>query len=122
MLTTEQNFARWQHALEYGGSTHTIAQVIELLRQGKVRLFENKDGVIIGEIVQYPQFRAVGYWQIFGTLQDCLELDGPVSEWGRSEGCTVATAAGRKGWGRVGAPYGWRYHSSNFWKSLTGEH
>jgi len=87
-----------------------------------VRLFENKDGVIIAEITQYPQWRAVNFWQIFGSLPDCLELDGPVSDWGRENGCTVATAAGRKGWGRVSAPLGWRYHSHNFWKPLTGEH
>lgn len=119
-LSGEEKRARLAKALEYGGGTHTVDDVVELCRQGKARCWDNEGGLIITEVHAFPRLRAVHYWTISGVLPDCLALDEPISKWAISEGCSVATATGRKGWGRAGAPYGWlpQPNCFNFYKVL----
>jgi hypothetical protein len=120
-LSTEQKFERWQRALNYGGPTHRITDVIDLVKAGRAQFWEHGDGVIITEFNDFPLMRTVNYWQIFGRLEDCLALDARITDCAIREGCRFATATGRKGWGRAGAPYGWRPWWPNFVKPLVGE-
>ena len=111
---------RLQKALEYGGPTHRLDDVVRMLRAGEAHLFENEGGVIVAEIERYPLLRAVRYWLIAGELRDCLALEAEINEWAIGEGCSVALAMGRKGWGRVAAPTGWRPYLPTFYKPLRG--
>ena len=79
-----------------------------------------RDGVIVTELYDFPLLKAVSYWTISGCLPDCLALDERISEWAIEQGCSMAMAAGRKGWGRAGAPYGWRLRGYQFCKPLVG--
>jgi len=120
MLSPEEKRARLQRALEYGGGTHALADVIDLVKSGKAQFWENGDGAIVTEIHEYPRLKAVHYWLISGALQDCLDLDRDIVSWAVGEhGCTEATAVGRKGWGRVSASLGWRPHMYTFHKPLV---
>jgi hypothetical protein len=91
---------------------------VALVRANKAQFWTHGDGTILTELLEYPQFKACQYWVISGSLPDCLALDASISDWARGEGCAVATAAGRRGWGRVAAPYGWRPHMYTFTKDL----
>ena len=106
MLTTEEKFARWAKALDYGGNTHRIADVVALLQAGRAHLHEAGDGIIVTEFHEFPLFKAVHYWLIFGHLRDCLALEHHINPWAIEQGATIATACGRRGWGRVAAPTG----------------
>ena len=75
--------------------------------------------MIVTEIHDYPLLKTVHYWLIFGELRHCLALESDINSWARGEGCTVATATGRRGWGRVAAPTGWRPHMFTFYKPLV---
>lgn len=112
---------RLQQALEYAGPTHRLDDVVTLLRSGEAQLFENDGGVIVAEIHKFPLQKAVHFWLIAGELRDCLALEHEVLPWGIERGCTIATACGRRGWGRVAAPTGWRPWLPNFIKPLTGD-
>src|SRR5262245_13582537 len=118
MLSDEEKRARFEKSLLYGGGTHNIADVVQLVREGRARYWPNGDGTIITEINTFPNMKTCHYWIITGVLADCLALDAEISEWARGEGCTLATAVGRKGWGRVAATYGWKPHMQTFVKDL----
>lgn len=121
MLSDEEKRARFEASLRYGGGTHSVEDVLAMVRDGRAQFWPRDgsgDGNIVTELVQYPRFKAINFWLISGCLHDCLALEDEVLEFGRAEGCTVATAAGRRGWGRVAAPTGWRLHSYQFWKPL----
>ena len=119
-LSGAEKAHRLQKALEYGGGTHRLDDVVELIKAGKAQLHERGDGCIVTEIEQYPLLKTVRYWLIFGELRDCLALEDQINEWAIGEGCSVATAMGRKGWGRVAAPTGWRPYLPTFYKPLRG--
>lgn len=118
-LSGAEKARRLQRALEFGGGTHRLDDVVQLLKDGKAKLFENEGGVIVSEINTFPQFRAVNFWLLAGELRDVLALEDDVLAWGLDQGCTIATAAGRKGWGRVSAKTGWKPHMPTFYKRLV---
>jgi hypothetical protein len=119
-LSEAEKLARLQKALEYGGSTHRVSDVVDLIRDGKAQWWSNDDGCIVSEIHSYPLRKDIHYWLIFGSLRDCLALEHDINPWAIEQGCTVATATGRKGWGRAAAPAGWREWYPNFYKPLVG--
>jgi hypothetical protein len=121
-LSGAEKRARLEKALEYGGGTHTVEDVVDLLRadpnEERIKLFEFRDGVIVAEVNEYPRLRAVHFWLLAGSLRDVLALEHEVIPWGLERGCTVATATGRRGWGRVSSATGWKPHMFTFYKEL----
>jgi hypothetical protein len=118
-MTGAEKARRLERALEYGGDTHSLADVVGLIRDGKAQLFENDGGVIVSEIHRFPKFSAIHFWLLAGELKQVLALEHEVLPFGLDNGCTVATACGRPGWGRVAAPTGWRPWLPNFHKVLV---
>jgi hypothetical protein len=119
-LSSEEKLWRLQKALDVGGPTHTISDLIGLLHAGKARLHENEDGVIITEFHEFPLHKACHLWLIAGRLDACLALEPAVDAWALENNCTIETACGRPGWGKVAAPTGWRKWWPNFVKPLPG--
>lgn len=122
-LTGEEKRGRLERALEYGGGTHRVADVVDLVRAGKAQFWQHDDGLIVTELYTYPRLKAVSFWLMSGTIPDCMALEDEILDWARREGCTVAISTGRAGWGRVAKPTGWRVrpHMVNFFKPLTEE-
>jgi hypothetical protein len=121
-MTGDEKTRRLQIALDYGGNTHSIGDVVNLLKRGDATLFENADAGIIAELHHFPRYTAVHFWLLFGELRSVLALEHDVLPWAIEQGATVATACGRRGWGRVAAPTGWRPWQPNFYKPLVREH
>lgn len=119
-MTEDERRCRMEKALAYGGATHTLGDVGALVRDGKAQWWSNGDGMIVTEIHDFPRLKAIHYWLIAGVLRDCLALEHDINPWAIERGCTVATACGRRGWGRVAAPTGWREWHPNFYKPLVG--
>ena len=118
-LSSEEKRARFERALAYGGNTHSVEDVAALVKAGKAQFWDNGDGFIVTEIHNFPKMKAVHYWLIAGELRPCLALEHDINPWAVEQGCTLATACGRKGWGRVAAPTGWREWHPNFVKTLV---
>jgi hypothetical protein len=119
MLSPEQKLDRLQKALDAGGNTHEIEDLVRLHDEKKIQWWTEGDGSIITEIHDYPRRRAVHYWLLSGDLRDVLGLEERVNAWAVSEGCTIATAVGRPGWGRVAHRTGWRPWWPTFQKVLV---
>ena len=123
MLSAEEKRARLQKALDYGGNTHDLADVIDLVKTGKAQFWENGDGSIVTEIYQYPRLKAISFWLMSGTIPDCMALEDDILAWAKTEGCTMAISTGRKGWLYHARKTGWRARPHMFpvYKPLTEE-
>jgi hypothetical protein len=119
-LSGEELRARLQRTLDYCGPTHRIDDVVDMCRNGEAQFWSNGDGCIVTQIETAPLVKSVHYWLIWGELRHCLALEHEINPWAIEHGATIATAAGRRGWGRVAAPTGWRPHVVTFWKPLVG--
>lgn len=120
-LDPSEKLARLERALSWGGPTHTVADVVQRVRDGRASWWEsdNGDGIIVTEAEQFPLVKVLRYWLIAGDLKECLALEDRINREAVANGCEVAVAAGRKGWLRAAAPIGWRLHSYNYVKPLT---
>jgi hypothetical protein len=109
---------RMERALALGGPTHTVADVVERIRDGRAQFWQNGDGMIVTEIHEFPLRKGIHYWLAFGELQQCLALQPEIDAWAVEQGCTTATIFGRRGWGRAAASWGWKLWHPNFIKQL----
>lgn len=117
-MTDAEKQRRLERALAQGGNTHTIADVVQMLNEGKARFWSQGDGYIVTEIQEFPQKKAVNYWLCFGRLRDVLALEHDINPWAIEQGCSVAVACGRPGWLRAAGPTGWRLHGYAYTKAL----
>jgi hypothetical protein len=118
-LSGAEKAHRLQKALEYGGASHRLDDVVSMLKAGKAQLWENEGGVIVTELDEYPLLKTVHFWLMAGQLHDVLALEHEIIPWAVENGCTKATGIGRPGWGRVAAKTGWRPWLPHFYKELT---
>jgi hypothetical protein len=117
-LSSEEKRARFQKALDRGGNTHTIDDVVAMVNTGHAMFWEKGDGVVVTELVTFPRLKVVRYWLVAGALDDVLALQNDIDTWARFNGCQMATASGRKGWGRAAASSGWKPDLITFYKDL----
>ena len=120
-MTETERRARLEKALERGGGTHTLADVVALIREDKAQWWDWRDGMVVTEVHDYPRRKAVHYWLVGGALRDCLALEHEINPWAIERGCSVATASGRRGWSRVLPASGWHVGDLNYWKPLVRE-
>jgi hypothetical protein len=121
-LSASEKRERLQKALDYGGNTHEIADVVELVKSGQAQFWEHGDGSIVTEVQTWPRLKAISFWLMSGTIPDCMALEDEILDWARGEGCTVAVSTGRKGWLYYARRTGWRPRPHMFpvYKPLVG--
>lgn len=123
-MTSEEKIRRFEKALAQAGNTHTVADVLQRVRERRAVCWPRGDSVVVTEVLVFPRLKAVNYWLVSGHLHECAELQPAIDEWARSEGCSVATATGRMGWLRLSqTPFGadWKPAGVKFVKPLTEE-
>jgi hypothetical protein len=120
-LTAEEKRARFQKALDYGGNTHELSDVIDLVKAGKAQFWENNDGAIVTEVYEYPRLKAISFWLMSGTIPDCMALEDEILDFAKREGCSMAISTGRRGWLYHARKTGWRTRPHMFpvWKPLV---
>lgn len=118
-MTEDERRCRMEKALAWGGPSHRISDVVELVKERKAQYWQRGDGMIVTQLERFPLYTACHYWLIFGSLPECLSLDADISEWAVGEGATLCTATGRRGWGRASQSLGWRPHLHTFYKRLV---
>jgi hypothetical protein len=75
---------------------------------GDAQVWHEDDAVFVTEIHDTPGHRELHFWLAAGTLdEDMFSLANKVMDWGRDQGCTVATLNGRRGWERTLKRTGW---------------
>jgi hypothetical protein len=94
-------------ALALAGGTHTLADVVAQLDAGTAQFWADGDSCLVTEVVDAPRKRVLRFWLAAGELEPCLALSRKALEWGREQGCEIATFTGRRGWERVLGAEGW---------------
>ena len=106
-MLSEVHLAGLEEALTAGGGTHDLAHVLSAIRRGKAQLWIEGDAVLVTEVHCAPKEKELHFWLATGTLDQTIALSNKVMDWGREQGCTVATLSGRRGWIKALAPEGW---------------
>ena len=120
-MTSEQKLARFERALAHAGNTHSVADVLDRVRENRAACWPNGDSVVVTEVLVFPRLRACNYWIVAGSLHECAELQPTIDAWAIEQGCSVATATGRMGWLRLAnTPLGaaWRPAGVKFVRDL----
>lgn len=89
-------------ALAYTGGSHTLQDVRRRVSDGSFQLWPAASSVIITELFVAPTGQKyVNFFLAGGNLRELKLMHPIVCQWARTQGCTKATFAGRKGWERT---------------------
>lgn len=94
-------------ALEYSGGTHTFEDVCASILQGRMQLWPAPKGCAVTEIVAYPRKQVLHVFLAGGEMQQILDMIESAVAWGKAQGCSSMTIAGRHGWRRVLEKHGY---------------
>ena len=94
-------------ALGYSGGTHDFRDVVDGVLSGKLQLWAGEKGCAVTEIIVYPKRKVLHTFLAGGEMDQILDFQESAAEFGRMNGCTKMTIAGRKGWTRVLKAHDW---------------
>lgn len=87
-------------ALDYAGNTHTWDDIAQGVLSNRYQLWYSQNSSIITEIIDYPRLRDLHFFLVGGDMEELRAMRGPIEEWGKEQGCSRVSCAGRKGWAR----------------------
>ena len=102
---------KWiEDALEYSEGTHIFDDIVAAVLAGRMQLWPGPRGCAVTEIVTYPRKKTIHVFLLGGELDQILDFEESMAEFGRVNGCSAMTGAGRPGWERVmkGTDHGWK--------------
>ena len=74
MIDREHMIARLEAALEHGGGTYALHDIVQGLEDGRFQLFWNNGGLAVTEIIQCPQKRYLNIFLAAGEMKAVLKL------------------------------------------------
>lgn len=89
-----------REALQSGGNTHGIEDVLAMVASGECQLWPAPRGAIVTTVLRHPLKTELFMWLAGGEMDQLRAMYRDIEAWGREQGCTVATLAGRRGWAR----------------------
>ena len=107
MINLEDYRPQIESALAYSGGTHLFEDVVQGVVEGRMQAWVNGDSIAITEVIVFPRKKTLHGFLAAGNMKRILEMVPSAAEWGRQQGCTAFTLAGRKGWQRVFGKRGW---------------
>jgi hypothetical protein len=119
LIDREHMIARLEQALEHGGGTYALQDIIEGLEQGRFQLFWNEEGMAVTEIIQAPQKRYLNIFLAAGEMKAVLKLHRRIEKFARKHGCDFMLATARKGWEKIGPSVGWQSTHTVYTRQLT---
>lgn len=97
-----------ENALKYSGGTHLFEDVARGVLNGSMQLWPAARGCAVTEIVIYPRKKVLHVFLAGGEMDQLIEMIDSAADWGRSQGCSGMTLAGRHGWSKVLAKHNWK--------------
>ncbi len=95
-------------ALEYSGGTHDFEDVKRGIIEGRMQLWPGTQSAAVTEVVKYDKKKVLHIFLAGGDMEELIDMIDSAAKWGRTQGCTSLTMAGRKGWERALAPSGFK--------------
>lgn len=103
-----------QSALDKGGNTHTIEDVIEGLSRGEYQWWASDNAFSVTEVIEFPQKKGLNFWLAGGDVTELMgDIEPRAAEYAKKIGCdfTYGSLVDRPGWDKVvpeGYEKGWR--------------
>lgn len=97
-----------EDALEYAGGTHLFEDIVAAVIEGRMQLWAGEKGCAVTEVIQYPRKKVIHVFLAGGDMSQIIDFEESALEFGRMNGCTTMTLAGRKGWTKVLDKHGWK--------------
>ena len=90
-------------AIEMTKGTHDEDDILRGLMCGDYLLWALKNSAIVTEFIEYKSAKkkTLHFFLVGGDLDELLEVEPKICEWGKAQGCTRVSWAGRKGWEKV---------------------
>jgi hypothetical protein len=110
-----------EKALALSGGSHNLSHVLAAIQRNEAQLWIDGPCVIVTEVNDTPLRRELHFWLAAGTLDEVIHLSNKVIDWGREQGCTVASLSGRHGWTRALTKEGWEHTHSVMGRRLDGQ-
>jgi len=108
-----------RRALPYSGGTFTYEEVRDAVKAGRLQFWALNESFVITDVVNFPSHKNLHFFLLGGAMDDMKAMQGPIEAWGKSQGCTTASALGRKGWERSFiVERGWAPMATLFTKEL----
>lgn len=100
--------ADWlQAALDCGGNTHTLGDLVEAITDGRMQFWPAERGCAVTEIVVYPRAKSLHIFLAGGDMEQIVDMDSSAAQFARAMGCTGMSISGRRGWAKVLKNNGW---------------
>jgi len=97
-----------EDALAYAGGTHVFEDVAESIVAGRMQLWPAPRGCAVTEVVLYPKKNVLHVFLAGGDMDQIIDMIDSAVAWGKTQGWVSMTIAGRDGWRRVLAKYGYK--------------
>lgn len=101
-------FEKLEKVLARTGNLHTLDDVLEFIRVGKMQSFVRNNTWIITAINDYPRRRVLDVAYLVGDLDDAEVLHDDVVKFARDTECTMIRTYGRFGWKAYAEKHGWQ--------------
>lgn len=96
-----------ESALAYSGGTHDFKDIVDGVLSGHMQLWSGDEGCAVTEITVYPKRKVLHVFLAGGKMDQILDFQESAAEFGRRNGCSKMTIAGRKGWTKVLKAHDW---------------
>ncbi len=96
---------------------YSLSDVLHFAHSGLWQMWHGDHCVAFTRIANYPQHTALIIILAAGELEEIIDLEPHVSDWGRQQGCKYVEIYGRRGWSR--ALPGFDEQATVFRKALT---
>lgn len=96
-----------ERAMAFSGDTHEYVDIVDGVLCGRFHMWPTENSCLITEILVYPRKRVLHVFLAGGELQEILNLQDSLIQFGKENGCSSLTMSGRKGWLKALDKLGW---------------
>lgn len=111
MPSTADELLRCKHwiesALEYAEGTHDFKNIVDEVLTGTMQLWAGEKGCAVTQIINYPNKKVLHVFLAGGEMEQIVDFQESAKKFGKMNGCTAMSIAGRKGWAKVLPKHGW---------------
>jgi hypothetical protein len=107
------------------GGLYEFDDILTEISRGNMQSFSNGESWVVTQVHKAPRKTAIEIFFAVGNMNEVLELEDEIIEFGRKLGATVLLASGRKGWLRRKMQTDvrwrsckWRTHSAVFMRDI----
>ncbi len=80
---------------------YSMSDVLHFTHTGMWQMWHGDHCVAFTRVANYPQHRALIIILAAGELEEIMDLEPLVAQWGRDQGCKYVEIYGRRGWSKA---------------------